>query len=322
MPTHISVLPEAVLDVLCVQIDEQIRPQLELLRLPHPRTGILSLFLPFETANSQSSILELQNVAPTARRSWFHDGEVLSGDLLLMTPLDPVFLLVPFLRAVSPQDGSLGNFRTLDDIFEDASVKLGKEGDTSSDAPIELVPGDILELSRFACIHDAMRRICDTKDVASDLVVFRYSHSKLLGYLEKKATRLAEGNLLGKLRTLERELAKDGLMEDGKEDLLRSGRIKLACDLISQYLAPDIYQELLKRFDFSALTAHITALREADAVHETSTTNSAAQKAQINESQNGKKRKAGGRESTGIAKLKKANINGMSKLSSFFQKKS
>ena len=83
-----------------------------------------------------------------------------------------------------------------------------------------------------------------------------------------------------------------------------------------------LWRKRLRPISFSALTAHVTALKEADAVHETTTSNGAAQKEQANESLNGKKRKAGGRESTGIAKLKKANINGMSKLSSFSQKKS
>lgn len=47
-----------------------------------------------------------------------------------------------------------------------------------------------------------------------------------------------------------------------------------------------------------------------------------AQVSQTTEEQNGKKRKATGQESMGVTKLKKANIKGMSKLSSFFQKKS
>ena len=58
-------------------------------------------------------------------------------------------------------------------------------------------------------------------DIASDIVVFRYSQPKLLEYLVKKATRLGNGDSVKRSRTLERELAKDGLMDDGKEALLQ-----------------------------------------------------------------------------------------------------
>ena len=58
-------------------------------------------------------------------------------------------------------------------------------------------------------------------DVTEDLVVFRYSHSKTMEYLIKKANRLVQGAIIDKSRTLERELIKDGLMGDGKESLLQ-----------------------------------------------------------------------------------------------------
>ncbi|KAL5528499.1 hypothetical protein ACEPAF_7635 [Sanghuangporus sanghuang] len=318
MSAHISVLPKDLLDVLSAELSQgsnaTTRSHLWFLRLPHPRTGLLSLFLPNLSPNG-SSVLELQSVAPNSSRSWFNGGEILSdGSMLLMTPIDPVFLLVPILKAASPHDGSLGNFRTLDDILEGASANLVKDESVG-----ELNPGDILELGRLPCMQEGMRKICDTKDIASDLVVFRYSHSKLLEYLIKKANRLGKGPTVPESRTLERELAKDGLMDDGKEELLISGRLRLACDLISQYVSPEVHGELLSKFDFSALTKHTALLEQMDLASNTTTTNGNAQKAQVSEDKNGRKRKA---ESAGVAKLKKANTKGMAKLSSFFQKKS
>ncbi|KAL5485367.1 hypothetical protein ACEPAI_8009 [Sanghuangporus weigelae] len=320
MVSHISVLPKALLDALSAELsqgsDATTRSHLWFLRLPHPRSGLLSLFLPTLAPNG-SSILELQSVAPNSSRSWFNGGEILSdGSMLLMTPIDPVFLLVPILKAASPQDGSLGNFRTLDDILEGASTNLAKDENAE-----ELNPGDILKFGRLPCVQEGMRRICDTKDIASDLVVFRYSHSKLLEYLIKKANRLGKAPTVPESRTLERELAKDGLMDDGKEELLMSGRLKLACDLISQYVSPEIHEELLSKFDFSALTKHIASLEQMDLSNNTTTACGNAQKAQVSGDKNGKKRKVTGPESAGVAKLKKANTKGMAKLSSFFQKK-
>ena len=58
-------------------------------------------------------------------------------------------------------------------------------------------------------------------EIAPDLIVYRYSHEKLIAYLKKKAARLSESGDFDKSRTLERQLAKDGLLDDGKEELLK-----------------------------------------------------------------------------------------------------
>ena len=60
-------------------------------------------------------------------------------------------------------------------------------------------------------------------DITDDLVVFRYSEEKLLGYLSKKAERISRTGIIDQTRTLERELQKDGLFDNGKETLLQSG---------------------------------------------------------------------------------------------------
>ena len=54
-----------------------------------------------------------------------------------------------------------------------------------------------------------------------ELAVYRYSESKLLEYLRKKTARLAEPRVSELSKTVVRSLAKDGLMDDGKEELLQ-----------------------------------------------------------------------------------------------------
>ena len=49
--------------------------------------------------------------------------------------------------------------------------------------------------------------------------MYRFSPTKLNGYLRKKIAHLETCAALDS-RTVVRELAKDGLMEDGREDLL------------------------------------------------------------------------------------------------------
>ena len=53
------------------------------------------------------------------------------------------------------------------------------------------------------------------------MVVYRLSLLKVKEYLRAKVARLVASEVLGLSRTILRDLAKDGLMEDGNENLLK-----------------------------------------------------------------------------------------------------
>jgi Ydr279p protein family (RNase H2 complex component) wHTH domain len=57
-------------------------------------------------------------------------------------------------------------------------------------------------------------------DITSELTVYRYSEDKVIEYLQAKVSRLSKHSVAEKSRSIIRNLAKDGLMDDGKEDLL------------------------------------------------------------------------------------------------------
>jgi len=57
-------------------------------------------------------------------------------------------------------------------------------------------------------------------DITPELKVYRYSEDKVIEYLQAKVTRLSRHEVVEKSRTLIRNLAKDGLMDDSKEDIL------------------------------------------------------------------------------------------------------
>lgn len=94
--------------------------------------------------------------------------------------------------------------------------------------------------------------------------MYRFSLNKINDYLRTKVVHLETSAAL-ELRTIVRELAKDGLMEDGREDLLRRtltptvifmflifslvGRVRSCCDLLAQYLPPDIRNKLLASYE-------------------------------------------------------------------------
>ena len=57
-------------------------------------------------------------------------------------------------------------------------------------------------------------------DITPEVKVYRYSEDKVIEYLQAKVTRLSRHEVVEKSRTLIRNLAKDGLMDDSKEDIL------------------------------------------------------------------------------------------------------
>ncbi|EIM82893.1 uncharacterized protein STEHIDRAFT_171042 [Stereum hirsutum FP-91666 SS1] len=332
MTTHISILPIDVLDTLSVQLNEEFPSAIgrrQFLRLPHPRTGISSLFLPYQLSqssqtSSQWGLLEVHSITPPNSRSWFlpKSDEVLAdGKMLVTTPIDVAFLLIHILRCLDST-----NFRPLDDVLEEAASKILQSTPASDDPSSSIRQNDIMSLASLDCTAAAMRRMCDTQDITPEISVFRYSPDKALKYLTAKVTRLSKAEITEQSRTIVRNMAKDGLMDDGKESLLEVGRLKAACDLVSQYLPGEVYKALLATYDFSQLDEHLQSLQaEAAALALASVpptgTKSKKGGAKNTEDEDGKKRKAKAKTTHGVEKLKKANTTGMSKISTFFQKK-
>ncbi|RPD59858.1 hypothetical protein L227DRAFT_653766 [Lentinus tigrinus ALCF2SS1-6] len=332
MACHVGVLPVDLLQTIYGQLggteskETEQSAGLRFLRLPHPRTGVPSLYLPYEMPQEgKSLILELQAVSPPNQRSWFMSNEVVEdGKLLMMIPVDPAFLLIPILQANLPTDGP-GNFRPLEDIIEEAANKLASSPTTTPKSADSMISSeDIMFLSNLACIQAAMRRVCEYKEITPEIMVYRYSSERVQSYLRTKVARLSHQDVCEISRTMTRGLAKDGLLEDGKDELLTAGRLRYACDLVSQYLPRDVYDQLLSSYDFAALNAYMKVLKEESMALAAVNMNAVEAReskdsGDTKDAGNDKKRKA--KSSTGVEKLKKANIKGMAKLSSFFQKK-
>jgi ribonuclease H2 subunit B len=126
----------------------------------------------------------------------------------------------------------------LDDILDEAMPRIN--GKTSDDAFPPITQEDMLFLIKCGCIVNALKRICDFQsaparnplssrdlsshgryaDITPELTVYRYSEDKVIEYLQAKVSRLSKHAVAERSRTIIRNLAKDGLMDDGKEDLL------------------------------------------------------------------------------------------------------
>ncbi|KIK09908.1 hypothetical protein K443DRAFT_671222 [Laccaria amethystina LaAM-08-1] len=317
MNVNFGLLPHDVLDALSYTPSNlvDIRHDSPFLRLPHPRTGSLSLFLsskvPADASISKTRIFEVQAVAPPDERSWFIGDEVVAdGRLLLITPIDPTFLLFPILQGTSSQT----NFRTADDLFEEAvRILITSVPSENAEKPL-LDTKDIFAFASMSCTHTALRHVCEVKEVTQGIVVYRYSPSKVIDYLRRKVMRLETSGVLDVSRTILRTLAKDGLLEDGNEELLKLGHTRAACDFLAPYLPAHIFLHLLFFVSFTKLDLHLKCLGgDISAPLVSFKANDSAPVAV-------EKKRKGAKSSQGVEKLKKVDTTGMSKLSSFFNK--
>ncbi|KAK0461281.1 ribonuclease H2, subunit B [Desarmillaria tabescens] len=313
MATHIGVLPADILQAIALgSPDGSLLPPTRFVRLLHPRTGLPCLFLPYNRPSQTTQILEMQGVSPINARSWTLGEEIISdGKLLILTPIDPAFLLIPILKFTLATDGTAGNFRPADDMFEDAISKLSvKSNDLISVA-------DITSFVEMDCTRTALRRVCEMKEVASDIMVYRFSSTKVVDYVRKKVDHMSSFPVIEMSRSITRNLAKDGLLDDGREMLLAAAKTKIACDLICQYLPPLESASLVASYDFTDLNAFMKQLEEESLA----TTTKSGKGTQTPKETNGDKKRKNAKGSHGVEKLKKANVKGMAKLSTFFTKK-
>jgi ribonuclease H2 subunit B len=188
-----------------------------------------------------------------------------------------------------------------------------------------------------------------------EITVYRFSSARLVGYLQKKVRRLSDPDVFERSRTLIRGLAKDGLMEDGREDLLKganafaqeedhlmkyfvAGRIRAACDLVGQYIPHTIRTAMLASFEyvhhflfisfcspppcsFAKLDAHLKLMQDDEMALAVTNTNTKKKDSDKSKERDGdKKRKNTSKSSQGVEKLKKTSTTGMAKMSTFFKK--
>ncbi|KAF9529176.1 ribonuclease H2, subunit B [Crepidotus variabilis] len=333
MSTHFAILPTDHLQLLSSSVNPS--SNLDFLRLPHPRTGLPALFLPTQCLPSYSasanttSILEVQSISPPDERSWILDDNVFAdGKMLTMTPVDPAFLLLPILKLAETKVTEANpQFRTSDDIFE-ATINKLESANSRNEKSDNTLRDDLLRFCSLECTKKALSRLCDSKELSPDIVVYRHSTDRVIKYLRSKVLHLEKAPAFLASKMLTRNLAREGLMEDGQEDMLKLGRTRACCDLLAQYLSSEMRELLLNSYDFSALQKYVElqreeAMRQAAENAPVPRTKSQGTKDKLEEkeaSTTAKKRKSN-KASHGVETLKKVNTKSMPKLSTFFEKK-
>ncbi|KAF8739722.1 Ydr279p protein family (RNase H2 complex component), partial [Rhizoctonia solani] len=358
MSTHIAVLPKEFQEAL-----ERSGSSLRPLQLPHPRTGLQALFI-----YHGSTMLELHSVTPDAPRSWFVGQSVVSnGNLMLMTPIDPVFILIPFLQTLDPK----APFKPTDDFLEEALLKYSVPDVNKQDIALFMTLG---------CARRALKQLCETKGVLElflpnhtythshlrtysptvippDITVHKPSPERIRAFIKRRVERVisaqqppapepesapppeqpptasnsSTSTTAQSFPAIQRQHLRLGLsveelgpLDCPKAEAIRAAtRIKIASEIVGNWVEEGLMADVLATYDISAYTDH-AAVRVEQARAELAAATSRAEAAEAGKggkSKAGEKRKAGAQASRGVDKLKKANTKGMATLNTFFGKK-
>ena len=189
----------------------------KIIKLRHPKTNLGTCFL----YNSEEKTLYEMMSFTEEHRSWFVGNKVVGdGRMLLSTPVNPLFLLLPFMiksEKLVPLDQMVED----DDYPETESILLGS-----------------LDDSKLSIIADSK----GTKD----LNVWKFNEEKTLAWLEKKVRSLA---------SVFEETSVD-LSEGAAATILKSGGagedhqyLRFGLGVLQEYLSPALTAQLEERLD-------------------------------------------------------------------------
>ncbi|KAJ2079873.1 hypothetical protein H4R24_003472 [Coemansia sp. RSA 988] len=216
--------------------------QLKRLQLPHPRTNELYSYyanMPDET------LAEVVRVNMKGKRSWVGSNWVLSdGSLLMLTPIDPLFIYLSLITKMS---------LTSDDEWRFVDIEaIGLETHENMDAE---------SLHTFLSMKNlkekALLTLCELKDITDDISVAKIDRVKVIAWLRRKcdASRLPKDLNIGV----------NHIVDD--TELLELIRTREMVLLISEYLPQYWMEQLMAEFDGFA-NVHASEQMAAERVKE------------------------------------------------------
>ncbi|XP_062958643.1 ribonuclease H2 subunit B isoform X3 [Cynocephalus volans] len=189
-------------------------------KLVNPCSGEGAMYL-FDMCLQQ--LFEIK-VFKEKHRSWFINQSVQSGGLLhFVTPLDPLFLLLYYLRKAEKE----GKFQPLNQVVVD-----------------DVFPDCIL-LLKLPDIEKVLRHVTEEKEIGNKKY-YKYSREKTLKWLEKKVNQTIAALKTNKVNVSARVqstafFSGDQVSSDKEEDY-----ICYAHGLISDYLPKELSDDLSK----------------------------------------------------------------------------
>lgn len=209
MQKHLAILPT---QFVTASTNNESSALTRFLRLPHPRTRQAALFLPFsrnsdsETASTsdlsvQDVLLEVQAISPDEekKRSWFIDQEIVSdGKLSLITPIDPLFLIISLIASLSRSSPS--RFQSIADLFEAISLLPfvappttigGAQPEDEEEETDYAIGEDAARLGALSCVRKRLVAVCDVQE-HEGTTLYRLSDALVLAALRSKITNLVD----------------------------------------------------------------------------------------------------------------------------------
>lgn len=127
-------------------------------------------------------------------------------------------------------------YKPADDLIEEIAAKLESSTVEVKEAHLRISAKDVRAFTSMRCCQEALLKVCDVEsgycalrtsflfstvliDVTKEIVVYRLSHEKTLGYFQGKVDRISKADTMDSSRIITRNLAKEALMDDGNEAL-------------------------------------------------------------------------------------------------------
>ncbi|XP_075962423.1 ribonuclease H2 subunit B isoform X1 [Anarhichas minor] len=198
-------------------------------RLRNPSTDATSLYM---LSSGDVQLFEVKAFEEDFH-SWFVGQTVQrDGRLLFVTPMDPLYLIMPYLI----KSGKEGKFQPVDQVVVDEEFPACSR---------------LLRCTRsLASLH----HIAEEKEVGKQRF-HRYSHEKTMNWLKKKVERTV-GVLKGRnISVGERVKSTTYITVKSESDYHDEDYLRYAHGLISEYLSEDLSKALLKHLQLPELTS-------------------------------------------------------------------
>ncbi|XP_066254414.1 ribonuclease H2 subunit B [Euwallacea similis] len=201
----------------------------DIVTLRHPNTGESAVFLFSPANNSVQEVLTFNE----AKRSWFIDETVKSdGKLHLSTPIDPIFLVLPYLRKYCTTYAQPLDQLLRDEEFPETERLLKSSG------------------------LNYLNMIADKKG-DEDLNAFKYNEDKTLNWLKRKTERVAEILKQKNIHVGTSGVVSSNFIKSAKSETVdHEAYLRYAHGIVSEYLMDDLSLKLLK---FLGLPEHEAA---------------------------------------------------------------
>ncbi|XP_077014287.1 ribonuclease H2 subunit B isoform X2 [Tamandua tetradactyla] len=212
---YVFLLPECLKDA-----PKKIKSGLMFVKLVNPCSGEGAIYL-FNMCVRQ--LFEIK-VFKEKHHSWFINQSVQSGGHLhFATPMDPLFLILYYLRKADKE----GKFQPLDQVVVD-----------------DIFPNCVL-LLQFPGLEKLLRHVTEEKEIDGKKY-YKYSKEKTLKWLEKKVIQttaaLKADNVIVGARVQSAAFLPGGQVSRDKEE----DYIRYAHGLISEYISKELSDDLSK----------------------------------------------------------------------------